>query len=109
VPFAVACNNEQKITVNVIPLTDKGNPAQVDGPITVVVQSGDGTVEQDTVNAPLAFKAVSGVALADTVYLVSADADLGAGVTTISDTVTLTVSSAAAANFGFSAGPVEPK
>jgi hypothetical protein len=80
----------------------------IDGALTVTVQSGSGTVVQDPAT-PLVFTARSGDTAGDTVYLVSADADLGAGVVTISDTVTLTVTSAAAASFGLTAGAAQPK
>lgn len=107
-PLNVACSNEQKIPVIATPQTAGGRPAQIDGALRVTVQSGDGTVEQDAAK-PLEFKAVSGDAPGDTVYLVEADADLGSGVQNISDLVTLTVTSATAANFGLSAGVPEPK
>lgn len=107
-PFNVACNNESKITVILTPLTPEKNPTTIDGPLTITVQSGDGTFSQDPAK-PLEFKAISGAFLADTVYLVSGDGDMGAGVATIQDTVTLTVGSANAASFGFSAGVIEAK
>lgn len=106
--LSIACNNEQKVTVNAAPQSASGKPATIDGALTVTVQSGDGTVEQDPAS-PLSFKAVSGDGLGDTVFLVEGDADLGAGVVTIQDTVTLSVTSAVAANFGLSAGVTEPK
>jgi hypothetical protein len=74
----------------------------------VTVQSGTGTFSQDPAS-PLVFKAVSGDEPGETVYLVSADADLGAGIVTISDLVTYTVSGAAASSFGLTAGAAEPK
>lgn len=104
----IASTNEEKVTVIATPLTGQGRPAQVDGPLRVTVQSGSGTVEQDPAK-PLEFKAVSGDAPGETVYLVEADADLGAGVTLISDTVVYAVAGAQAASFGLSAGAVEPK
>lgn len=107
-PLAIACTNEEKVPVTATPLTSRGRPAQIEGALTVTVQSGDGTVEQDPAT-PLVFKAVSGDLLADTVYLVEADADLGAGVVSISDTVTLTVGSATATSLSFSSGAAEPK
>lgn len=107
-PLAIACSNEEQVPVTASPLTQSGHPAQIDGALTVTVQSGDGTVLQDPAT-PLLFKAVSGDNPGDTTYLVSADADLGAGVTTITDLVTLTVTSATAASFGLVQGPAEPK
>jgi hypothetical protein len=107
-PLALSCSNEEKITVNARPQSSSGKPATIDGALTVTVVSGDGTVEQDPAT-PLSFKAVSGDALADTVYDVAGDADMGAGVVTIHDTVTLSVTSAVAANFGLTAGAAELK
>lgn len=107
-PLAIACTNEEQIPVTAAPLTAAGHPAPVDGALRVTVLSGDGTVLQDPAT-PLVFRAVSGNSAGDTEYLVEADADLGAGVRTISDRVTLTVTSAEAASLGFTAGPAEPK
>lgn len=107
-PLEISSTNEEKTTVTASPQTSAGRPATIDGAIVVTVLSGDGTVEQDPAT-PLAFKAVSGDAAADTVYDVAGDADLGGGVVTIHDTVTLHVTSAVAANFGLTAGAVEPK
>ena len=106
--FAIASTNEQKVPVTAAPVTASGGPAQVDGPLTVTVQSGEGTFTQDP-GSPLSFYAVSGETPGTTVYLVSADADLGAGVVTIEDTVEYAVSGAQAAAFGLTAGTAEPK
>lgn len=107
-PLSLACSNEEKVTVTAAPKSSSGRPARLDGALRVSVQSGDGTVEQDAAT-PLAFKAVSGDAPGDTVYLVEGDADLGDGITLIQDLVTLTVTGANAASFGLSAGVTEPK
>jgi hypothetical protein len=107
-PATAACSNEEMIPVTAAPVTSSGAPAQIDGALTVTVQSGDGSVSQDAAS-PLTFNAVSGSAPGDTVYLVEADADLGAGVVTLQDTFTLTVTSATAASFGLSAGAAVPK
>jgi len=106
--LAIASNNEQQVVVTAVPVTSSGRPAPVDGPLTVTVQSGSGTVFQDPAT-PLSFKAVSGDDAGETVYLVEADADLGAGRVTISDTVVYTVTSATAQAVGLVAGAVEPK
>ncbi len=107
-PAIGACSNEEMIPVTAAPVTSSGAPAQIDGALTVTVQSGDGSVLQDP-GSPLSFNAVSGSAPGDTVYLVEADADLGAGVVTLQDTFTLTVTSATAASFGLSVGAAVPK
>lgn len=107
-PETGTCTTEQKLPVSVAPETASGHPATIDGALTVTVRSGSGTVEQDPAS-PLTFKAVSGDIAEDTVYDIKADADLGEGVQEITDTFTLTVTSATAANFGFTVGAAEPK
>lgn len=99
----IACTTDQKVPVTASPLTASGKAAQIDGALTVTVQSGAGSVEQDAAT-PLSFNAISGDVPGDTVYLVEGDADLGAGVVTIQDIVTLTVSGANAASFGLVGG-----
>jgi hypothetical protein len=107
-PLDIGSDNDQKIKVTAAPKTTSGRPAQVDGPLTVTVQSGDATAVQDPAE-PLSFFAVSSDNPGTTVFQVDADADLGAGIVTISDIVTYTVAGAAAANVGLSASPAEPK
>ena len=105
----VACTNEEKVVGNTAqPVTAGGRPAQIDGALRITVQSGDGTFAQDPA-FPLVFDLISGEALADTVYLIEADVDLGSGTELIQDTATLTVSGAKATSFGLVAGNVQPK
>jgi len=104
----IASTNEEQVPVTASPVTAGGKPAQVDGALVITVLSGEATFSQDPAE-PLVFRAVSGDNPGETVYLVEADADLGDGVVTISDTVTYNVTSASAASFGLAAGPVEPK
>jgi len=104
-PLTVACTNEQKVKITVNPVTAAGNPAAVDQ-LQVTPLSGDGTVG-DTGEAN-SFFLVSGGA-GPTVFRVTADSDLGAGVVPIEDTVTLDVTGALAANLGLTAGTPEPK
>lgn len=106
--LSISCTNEEQVPVTASPVSASGRPAAIDGALVVTVQSGDGTVVQDAAT-PLTFTCRSGDGPGETVYLVSADADLGAGVVTISDLVTLTVTSASAAAFGLAQGPVEAK
>lgn len=105
-PGEGACTNAEKLPVSVAFTSASGRPATVDGSITVTVQSGSGTVNM---TGATSFEAVSGDVAEDVVYAVSADADLGAGVETISDVFTLHVTSEHAANFGFSTGAAVPK
>lgn len=107
-PLAIACTSEEKVPVTAVPVTKTGRPARLDGPLTVTVQSGTGTVVQSPTN-PLSFDVVSGDEPGDTVYVVKGDADLGAGVVELSDTVTLTVGGANASNIGLTAAAAVPK
>lgn len=117
--FNVICDNTQKILLTAAPTYVDPNtgalvPAQIDGPLRVEVQSGDGTFSQDPAD-PLSFFAISGAGLGDTVYGVSADGDLSPSVNDITETVTLTVSAAPppptpqASAFGFTAAAAVPK
>jgi len=103
----ITITNEQKVKVTVNPVTEAGVAVPLDGPIVVTPTSGDGTamVEPDGVSAYL----ISGDQPGDTVYTVSGDADLGAGVENISDVVTLHVEGAKAAALGLVAGEPELK
>jgi hypothetical protein len=102
----LSCTNEEKIKVTVNPVTTAGKKVTLDGPIAVSIQAGDGTV---VLIDDLSFYVVSGDNPGDTSYLVSGDADLGAGVETISDIVILHVAGAKASNLGLVAGSPELK
>ena len=93
--------NEQKVNVQLHPVTGAGNPAPVDGAPVWSVVSGNSTVTPatDGMTADL----ISSDDPGDTIFMVSADADLGSGVVTISDTITLHVNHALAASLGLTA------
>ena len=101
--------NDQKITVTLKPNTGGASPkpAKVDGIPTWTVQSGDSAVSvaEDGLSAAL----ISSDTPGDSTYLVEADADLGAGIETISDTITLHVVGANATSLGLTAGTAEAK
>lgn len=105
-PAEVTLTTEQKVLVTVNPVTATGQPAQLDGPITATVTSGDCTTV--AVDAK-SFFIVSGSTLADSVVQVDGDADLGSGVVTISDTVLTHVQGAMATSLGLTVGTPEPK
>jgi len=105
-PLQTACNTDQKVRITVSPTTSLGNPANLDGPVVAIAVSGDGTAQMIDDRS---FFVISGPTLGDSQFLVEGDADLGAGVQTISDLVTLTVTGALAANFGLTAGAPENK
>ena len=99
--------NEQKVNVQLHPVTSGGNPAPVDGAPAWSVVSGDATVQpaSDGMSADL----VSSDNPGDTVFMVTADADLGTGVEPISDTITLHTQHANAAALGLTASDPVPK
>jgi hypothetical protein len=99
--------NEQQVNVTLHPVTATGKPAQVDGAPVWTVQSGDSTVNPAGDGLSAVF--VSSDTPGDTQVLVEADADLGSGVQTISDIVTLHVAGAQAANLGLTADEPTPK
>jgi hypothetical protein len=98
--LSLTCTNEEKILVNLNPVTPGGNSIGIEG-LVVTVQSGDGGFAMVDGNS---FWVESGVAVGDTVYVVTADADLGAGVVNVSDFITLRVEGAMAASLGLGAG-----
>ena len=105
-PLELTITNEEKIDITVKPITSTGKPATLDGSVIFSVTSGAGTIEG--IDDKSAFL-VSPDSPGDTTYLVEADADLGSGVETISDTVLLHVEGAKAINLGLTSGSPVPK
>lgn len=103
----ITITNEQKVKATLNPVTATGRPAKLDGAPKWVVSSGDATVVPAADG--LSCELVSGDNPGDTVILVSADADLGSGVVTISDSITLHVQGALATNLGLTVGTPEAK
>jgi len=105
--LSVSITNEQQVKVHLNPVTSTGKPAKVDGAPVWSVITGDATVvpADDGLSADL----ISADDPGDTDFLVKADADLGEGVTEISDVVRLSVAGAQAANLGLSADDPTPK
>lgn len=103
----IKITNEQKVKVTLVPVSDTGKPAKLDGKPAWEVVSGFSrlVVADDGMSATLISEDDPG----DTVYEVSADADLGEGVETIADTIKLTVEGARAKNLGLVAAAPEPK
>lgn len=103
----VKITNEQKIRLELAPVTATGKPATLDGKPTWEKLSGDSTVEvaEDGLSATL----ISSDTPGDSQFIVKADADLGEGVEEISDVIKLTVEGARAASLGLKVGTPEPK
>ena len=94
----ITITNEEKVQVTLAPTTAAGNPATLDGAPTWTVTTGDATLEvaADGLSAFL----VSGAADTNSQVTVTADADLGEGVVTLTDTIDLAVVAASASALG---------
>lgn len=90
--------NAQNVRVTASPTDASGRPAQLDGPLRVTVQGGNGTFAPGNTNNDALL--VSEDAPGDTSYLIEGDADLGAGVELIQDTVTVRISGTKAQALG---------
>lgn len=108
-PVQITITNEQRISAALAPVTAAGRPAQLDpsNPPTWTVISGESTVTASSDG--MAATIVSSDNPGDTQIMVEADADLGEGVETLSDIITVTVIGARAQNLGISLGNPEPK
>ena len=91
-PLELALTTEEKALLHASPQTEAGNPAVIDGPVLFTVTAGDVTLEA---NDPTSMWVVSG-AIGDSTVKVSCDADLGQGVVTVEDLVTVHVTNAMA-------------
>ena len=101
--------NEEKVKLTISPVTLGGNPAQVEeGSFAFETVEGDATFE-DIEGEPNSKYIISGEADVVSRIRVSADADLGPGVSTIEDEVILTVVPAGASSLGLGLGTPELK
>lgn len=94
----ITITNEEKVQVTLAPTTAAGNPATLDGSPVWTVIEGDATLEV-AVDGLSAFL-VSGAADVNSKIEVSADADLGEGVVTLTDVIDLAVVAAGASALG---------
>lgn len=119
-PLDVVSNTDEKVPILVNPTTAAGNPAQVDGRPVLSITAGNATVENSTQEEADAYEQATG-AKGLVGYLVSedisdssqwkvtADADLGEGVTEITETGTYVYSAAPAISVGAAVGAAVPK
>lgn len=108
----IEITNEQKIKVTLNPVTESGNPAELDGKPEWSVLSGGNEdpsknlqVSEDGLSAYL----ISNDTPGDIEFLIKADADRGAGFEEISDVIRVHVSGAKAKSLGLVKGEPEPK
>lgn len=99
--------NEEKIHIKLAPKTKAGNPANIDGKAEYVVTEGDATVEPD--EDGLGATLISGPTAGVSKITISADADVGEGVTTIEEEVSLNVIFPMATSLGMEVGEAQPK
>lgn len=105
-PLDISFDDTQRmrgITLN--PTKSNGQPTTIDGLATVAVQSGDATANVENDGSITVTSGTPG----SSQILVSADADLGSGVVTISDVINVTIVGSLAVNLGLQPGTVEPK
>jgi len=94
----ITITNEEKVQVTLAPTTAAGNPATLDGAPVWTVTEGDATLDV-AVDGLSAFL-ISGAANTNSKITVTADADLGEGVVTLTDTIDLAVVLASANALG---------
>lgn len=107
-PVEITLTTEQKVRATLAPKTATGKPAQLDGKPTITVPSGSATIANVSDDG-LSFDIVSPDVPETSQVLVEADADLGSGVETISDIITVQIVGARAENLGITLGTPEPK
>ncbi len=105
----IELNNDQEIDVTIAPKTSKGKPAKVDGVPTWEVVSGDTATVTPTADGKTATLRTNDDAEGDTVIKATADADLGEGVETLEEIITLRVSSPKATSLGVTVGEARDK
>lgn len=106
-PADVSLTTEEKVTATLAPKTTAGNVASLDGIPTWTVNSGDVTLTPSADG--LSCVILSGTQVGDSTVQVDADADLGAGVVTISDVVVLHVATPQATSLGLTVSAPTPK
>jgi hypothetical protein len=97
----ITLTNEQQVNVTLKPVSAKGKPVGLDGAPVWALTTGSCTIQPSADG--LSCLIVSGDDAGDSEVTVSADADLGAGVVTISDAIRVTVNGAQAQNLGLTA------
>lgn len=98
----ITITNEEKVQVTLAPTTAAGNAATLDGVPVWTVTAGDATIEvsEDGLSCML----ISGAADVNSKVEVTADADLGEGVVSLTDVIDLAVVPASASQLGLQVG-----
>lgn len=106
-PLDVVSTTEEKVHIKIAPVTSSGKPAPVEAGSVIWSLDGTGSIvpDEDGMGAFVVSADTPGVSN----WSVSADADLGAGVTTIVDGGVYTYNDPQAAALGTTADPAVPK
>ena len=106
--MAFVLTDSQKVKLTIAPVNSAGNPAPIDGVPEWSVS--DSTLLDIVVDTDGMSATVSAVGPLGSVQVnVSADADLGAGVSTITGVLDIEVTASQATSLGIAAGVPEPK
>lgn len=101
-------NDNQKILLTAQPVSAKGNPAPIDGPVTWDVTAGTEFISLTPVDDVSVYAVAIGPLGIATIQA-SADADLGSGVTTITNTIQIEVIGGPAVTLNILEGTPEPQ
>ena len=100
--------NDHKVTASIQPVDAKGNPATIDGLASWSSSSTDIVTVTNISTDSLSADVVPGTALGAAQINVTADADLGGGVTTINGVLDVQVVAGQAVGFTISTAPPVP-
>ena len=100
--------NNHKVTASITPVDSKGNPAAIDGLASWTSSATDIVTVQNVSADSLSAEVVPGSALGTAQINVTADADLGSGITTINGILDVQVVAGQAVGFTISTSPSEP-
>lgn len=103
----IQITSDQKVHIKLNPVTATGKPASLDGAASFTVSSGDATIEADADG--LGATLISGDTAGTSVVDVSADVDLGPGVSTITESINLIVTDPQASSLGLIVDAPQPK
>jgi hypothetical protein len=100
--------NDHKVTASIQPVDSKGNPAQIDGLASWSSSSADIASVTNISADSLSADVVPGTQLGACQINVTADADLGSGVTTINGVLDVSVVAGQAVGFTIQTSPPVP-
>jgi len=100
--------NDHKVTASITPVDSKGNPAAIDGLAAWSSSSPDIVTVTNVSTDSLSADVVPGTALGAAQINVTADADLGSGVSTINGVLDVQVVAGQAVGFTISTSPPVP-